>query len=236
MTRLRILVHAVFHDDQPRGVGRYAQELVRAYCYAFPGDAVAVVTGTWMSGYKWPTSAEVIPACGRRALIARNLWNLSYDFGQLVHRVNPNLVHFCDTTPVPRCGRPTVSTIHDLAEFHHTAKYGFLRSTIRRQVVGVQVRRSQSCITVSKVTRTQLAKMRAPPSQVSVIPLASPFEKRPSYENAPCSPYVLYVGAVERAKNLTAHGTSVMHCFASGVQYSSSPIVPRFRNKDSLWK
>ncbi len=135
-------------------------------------------------------------------------------FSKLIKTYKPDIIHYPNTFYIPQKVGKTIYTIHDLAEFELPEKHGFLKSLARRKIVHNNVKHADRVITVSDYTKSKILEFtRCPENKISIIHnivFLDKFvrknnsnEKHKLFENGffP-EKYFLYVGAIERTKNI----------------------------------
>ncbi len=131
------------------------------------------------------------------------LWHAAV-FPRIVRRLAPDVVHLPNVIFSPLRPTPVVMTVHDLAHFRFPEKFGRLRARLLRPLIWAAVRLPQRLVAVSEFTRADLARfVGMPPHRTTVIPEGAP-EAEATVAHAAATPYLLYVGQIERSKNVEA--------------------------------
>lgn len=201
---MNIVINAVLSYEQPRGVGRYINNLLPALAEIDHENQYYVYYGKWMKDYEFlkidQDNFHFVELSIRNTMLARNLY-LAILLPFYCKKYHPDVFFLIDTQAILFNPCKMVSTIHDLAEYVIPEKYDSKQAFIRRRIVKHQAKISDRIITVSQYSRRDICtRFRIPESKVSVVynsvnhPGCIQIEKP---EN-----YLLYVSEIERAKNL----------------------------------
>lgn len=204
---MNIVINAVLAYDQPRGVGRYINNLLPALAEIDKNNQYYIYYGKWMCKYDFlnvkQSNFRFIELDIKNTMISRNLY-LAVRIPLDCKKYNPDVFFLIDTQALivrPSC--KIVSTIHDLAEFVVPEKYSPKHAFIRRQIVKHQVKVSERIITVSQYSKADICRrFNIDYDKVKVV--YNSVEQPNNTELRKPENYLLYVSEVERAKNLSA--------------------------------
>ena len=181
------------------GVTRYTMELARALAEEQPGD------GVWLlSDQRFPAPADapenLRAGSPPRSVAERRwwLWGLSRELA----RREIDVFHGTDFAVPYLGGRPAVMTIHDLSPWSEAGAAEASPRVRQRMPLLLWANRATLVITPTEAIRREVRdRFRFPAERIVAIPLAAAKHFVP----APPAPgrYLLYVGALERRKNLT---------------------------------
>lgn len=201
---MNIVINAVLSYEQPRGVGRYINNLLPALADIDKKNKYYVYYGSWMKEYSFLNihqnnftfiKLEII-----NNKLLRNLY-LATVLPLLSKKHKPDIYFLIDTqaTLIKPC--KILSTIHDLAEFVVPEKYSKTQAFIRRVIVKNQVHISDKIITVSNYSKNDICnRFSLKEDSVQVIYNSVDICENSSLESP--EKYFLYVSEIERAKNL----------------------------------
>jgi len=127
-----------------------------------------------------------------------------------LHARRVDVLHLPNLLPVLISGIPTVVTIPDLGEYRVEHKYGVLRQWYRKSILPITVRNASRIIAISSCTKNDLVSLiDVPESKVDVVhlgtsalPSVTASEEAAVLAKHVTGPYLLYVGAMFRHKNL----------------------------------
>ncbi len=204
---MNIVMNAVLAHENPRGVGRYINNLLPALAELDHDNQYYIYYGTWMKNYKFlkvnQPNFHFLPLDIRNNQISRNLY-LAIVLPYICRKYRPDIFFLIDTQAILMKPCPVLSTIHDLAEFEVPEKYSMLQACLRKVIVRHQIRISNKIITVSDYSRQSIYdRFRTEKGKVKVIynSVESKPNSLPKYEP---ENYFLFVGETERAKNFGA--------------------------------
>ncbi|MBQ8133032.1 MAG: glycosyltransferase family 4 protein [Clostridia bacterium] len=203
---MNIVINAVLAFEQPRGVGRYINNLLPAIAQIDKDNQYYVYFGKWMKNYEFlkihQSNFHFIELNIKNSMLSRN-WYLAVNLPLDCKKYNPDLLFMVDTQAIIVKPCKIVSTIHDLAEFVVPEKYSRKQANIRRMIVRHQVKLSDQIITVSEYSKQDICKRFSLPSdKVKVI--YNSVETPEVTELKKPEKYFLYVSEIERAKNLAS--------------------------------
>jgi glycosyltransferase involved in cell wall biosynthesis len=220
----RVLVDALGWPGRPRGVGRYINELVGHLCIDGQVE-VLLATGRWhLDFYAALTRpgvriVEVDRVGGSR--VSRHAWH-AIGLPRLAKKVGADVVHVPEVVPAGGAANiPIVATIHDLAERDYPDVHGRIQVRYRRLVLRQLLRNATHLITPSHFTATQVEAFQGGAgAKTSVIPHGSGLDpatvpKKPAV-NLP-DQFFLYVGALQRHKNVPRIVRALFRLYESGV-------------------
>ena len=201
---MNIVINAVLAFEQPRGVGRYINNLFPALAKIDKDNQYYIYYGKWMKNYEFLTIKQsnfhFIELDIKNTMVSRNLY-LAIKLPLDCKKYKPDLFFLVDTQAIIIKPCKMVSTIHDLAEFVVPEKYSPKQAFIRRQIVKHQVKASNHIMTVSQYSKDDIcSRFHIKPESITVVynSVEAPDIK---YFQKP-EKYFLYVSEIERAKNL----------------------------------
>lgn len=215
MSPLRIGVNIITSNRTLRGADRYALELLRHLAALDTVNQYYVFYADWqrfVEDLRAPNFHFVRLVLPRHPVL-KTLWQAFSGRG-LARRHGLHLIHYTNPAPVlwPTC--PTLVTVHDVAEFTDPEKYGWIRRRVRRLSVILSARAATRLIAVSNSTKEALQRVATvDPQAVTVIAegpafgAGAPLSETPRSSRQPlrlASPYLLYVGVIERTKQVEA--------------------------------
>ncbi len=203
---MNIVINAVLAFEQPRGVGRYINNLLPEIAKNDTENHYYVYYGKWMREYEFlkirQDNFHFIELDIKNSQLARNLF-LAAKLPLMAKKLNPDIFWLVDTQAIFFKPCKMVSTIHDLAEFEVPEKYSRKQALLRRMIVTNQVRLSDKILTVSNYSKQDICRrFRIPESRIAVTyntvdQVASSSEVDPSRHDSS----FLFVSETERAKN-----------------------------------
>jgi len=178
------------------GVLRYTLELSRALAASYPADEYWLLSDQPFGIPAMPSNVH--KGAGPRTAAERRWWLWGLDREMTRRKVE--VFHGTDfSVPyIPR--RPSVMTVHDLSPW----LFAEGSSRVRRRVpVLLRAHNPTMIITPSEaVRRAAIARFRIDQERVVAVPLAASSHFRFSEHAAPAKPYFLFVGTLERRKNI----------------------------------
>lgn len=203
---MNIIVNAVLAYEQPRGVGRYINDLLPVLAECDKENDYYIYYGKWMKKYSFinikQENFHFIELDIKNNRITRNIY-LSVILPIKCKKYNPDILFLVDTQAIFVKPCKIVSTIHDLAEYETKEKYSKIHALIRRNITRHQVNISNQIITDSTYSQNDICRIfKKSKNEVHVIYLATNMKKE--IEEANTKNYFLFVGEIERAKNLNA--------------------------------
>ncbi len=201
---MNIVINGVLAFGQPRGVGRYLNDLLSSLADQDKENNYYIYYGKWMSGYSFlkidQQNLNFIELDISNNQIIRNLY-LAIILPFASKKYKPDVFFLIDTQAIIVKPCKIVSTIHDIAEFQTKEKYSKIHAKIRRKIVRHQVRLSDYIITDSKYSQKDICSIfNRKENEVEVIYIATKMKSDEIIvepEN-----YFLFVSETERAKNL----------------------------------
>ena len=205
---MHIAIDAVTANRQVRGPDRYLIRLLQALAQLDDDTRFTIFHAHWQTylenlglGPRF-TFVRLQPPGGR---VLRVLWH-AVSFPALVRRVQPDVLHLINPVYLWRYRGRTVTTVHDLGQYRYPEKMGWLRSTLLRILLPYSVAQADRVIVVSDYTRRDAVRyLQYPDKRLHTIWLGGPDVVAPASPEAVAAggpPYFLYVGAVERSKNV----------------------------------
>ncbi|WP_409405003.1 glycosyltransferase family 4 protein [Priestia megaterium] len=211
---MNIVINAILYHNQPRGVGRYLNSILYELANVDSTNQYYVYYTPWMKDYEFlqikKENFHFICINIPRNKIIRNFVQ-GFIFPFLILKHKPDILHVPDTSPVLFKTCPTISNIHDLAEFYFPEKYGKLRSFLRTLIAKSQSKSSNHLITVSNYSKSDIQnKFNISDQKISSIhngvdlKIFRKDKTLNSHESLKAiidKPYFLYVGELEKSKN-----------------------------------
>lgn len=186
MTSLRVAIDGTPLTVKTGGVRRYTAELLQALRQCFPDDCYALVSDQ----LNRPTSA-----------IHRRWW--LWGLRREMERMRADLFHGTDFAVPYLPSRPSVVTVHDLSPWRKETAAAASRRVRRRTPLLLRLGLATFVITPSAAVRREVIEyFRLPASRVIAVPLAASGIFQPTVMHLPRSPYFLYVGTIEKRKNV----------------------------------
>ena len=203
---MNIVINAVLYHEKPRGVGRYFNNLLPELAKIDHENEYYIFYGKWMDAYEFlkveQSNIHFVCLDIPRNKIVRNLY-LAIVLQLKIKKYKPDVYHQIDTSPILLKTCPTISTIHDLAEFEVPEKYSKFQSMSRKLYVRGQMKLSDLIITVSEYSKNDIIRrFHLPKEEVIVVPESSSSNLQPSKIKPEHEKYILFVGEIERTKNL----------------------------------
>ena len=200
---MRVGINVAVTRGQITGVGYYTLCLVRAL--ARVGDGIEwVLIGADPSDALIPRNAniELVDGQGLASGAQRAFWQ-QWALPRLAARAGAQLLHCPDYSRPVRCPIPVVNTIHDLSFYSCSPPFLPLSTRVFKGTLArLAIRRSARLIAVSDFTRAEiLRRFRIDPLRVAVIHSAAEELPDGPVEKPDC-PFLLFVGTLERRKNL----------------------------------
>jgi Glycosyltransferase len=203
---MNIVINAVLAHEQPRGVGRYINNLLPAMASIDKNNQYYIYYGKWMSNYDFlnirQDNFHFIELDIRNSQIIRNIY-LALFLPIKCLKYHPNIFFLIDTQAILFKPCKVLSTIHDLAEFVVPEKYSKKQALLRRAIVTVQVKLSNRILTVSEYSKNDICKrFHTPENKVHVTYNA--VRSNGTEKMAQPEKYFLFVSETEKTKNLMA--------------------------------
>ena len=217
---MKIAINAINSNTSLRGVDRYIIELVTHLRTIDNSNSYYVFYANWQRFIRILDFSKInlIELAPPRNKFLRALWQIIF-FPQLLSKFNPDILHY--TNPIPFIWKmcPVIFTIHDMAEFSNTFKYGRLNSYFKRIIVKLGMHLSDKIITVSNYSKQQiLESSKIISEKISVTPEGASYHL---LKPKNCSEiiekyslpaeYILFVGAIEEGKNIE----TILYAFSS---------------------
>ena len=153
---IKVLAVGLTENTEIRGVERYAIELLRYITSGLVDFEVTLVCGSWQK-YFQPLQSERLKIKVlkiKNSTFYRHMWHL---FVMPYKSKGYDLVHLLNVYPVVHAPlRPTVSTIHDLAEFYVPEKYSMLQVHYRKMASTLAAKLSTHIITDSLYSKKSI--------------------------------------------------------------------------------
>lgn len=200
----RILVNAISGNAQPRGPDNYLSSLLAELACQDPCRELIICHAPWqkaVASWSFGQNARLLPLDPPRDPIARVAWH-AMRFPGIADRQRADVVFLPNIFVMPTLRTPCAMTVHDLAHFRFPEKFGALKGHMQRVQIRLAMRRPDALIAVSEYTKCEMVRLLGvAPDRVSVVPEGGP---APTERDAspPSPPMLLYVGKVERSKNV----------------------------------
>ena len=179
--RIKILFVAITENEQVRGVERYCIELLKELA---KNDFlhITVLHGAWQNYFHELTNENL----GLKQLNIRN-----NKFGR--HLFLPI---------IRKNKKPTVVTVHDIAEYFVKEKYGTVQRTYRRTILPLILRNANAIITVSEFSKKSIVEKFPFAGQMvqRIYNGINHFPVEDDQENF--KDYILYFGPIEKSKGI----------------------------------
>lgn len=192
---MRVALDATPLSLSAGGLRRYVEELAVALHAAFPEDQYLLASDQ-------PVQTNLpIERCSAPANAAQRKWWL-YGLPRELARRRIQVFHGTNFEVPCLPLRPSVLTMHDLSPWRDEPWRAAGERVRRRTPLLVGLGLSTMIITPTEAVRREvLDRFRVPPGRVLAVPLAAAPHLRPS-EPPRRPPYFVYVGCVERRKNV----------------------------------
>nr|MCR5775072.1 glycosyltransferase [Lachnospiraceae bacterium] len=202
---MNIVINAIIAYENPRGVGRYFNNLLPEIIKNDKGNnQYFVYYGKWMESYDFlktdSPNVHFIEAKVKNNPVIRNLYQ-AFTLPRDCKKYDPDVLFLINTLALWAKPCKVLSTIHDIMEFDFPEKYPFIQRYFRRAVVRHQVKISDRVITDSLYSRNAICRrFGVPEDNIHVVPCSVKVEQRKEV----CEPdkYFLFVSESEKAKNL----------------------------------
>ncbi len=203
---MRIAIDAINGNERIRGPDRYLIGLLQGLAEIDRDSAYLVFHARWqqhLAQLPLPANFRLIECRAPRGRAARVLWH-ALVFPRLLAQEAPDVVHLPNVIYMPRVSAPVLMTVHDLAHFRFPGKFGYLRGYGQRALIRRSVRLADRMIAVSQFTRADLGRFTAAEERRIAVILEGGPAPLDARSEAPPRPYFVYVGQVERSKNVEA--------------------------------
>ncbi len=188
---MKVALDATPLAEPAGGIRRYTVELAQALARNYPEDEVRLVSD---QAYQPAGDGSI-----RQERVAAGRW-WSAGLPGWLRRERIDVFHGTDFSVPYLPVRPAVMTVHDLSPWRFPEGSARVR---RRMPWLLRFGLATMIITPSEAIRRELlASFPLSPEEVRAVPLAAPRHLRPVTPKPGQSPYFLYVGALERRKNL----------------------------------
>ena len=201
---LRILVNAINDNAELRGPDRYLLGLLASMSRQAPEFEFLLCHAPWQRAISTEPLCQNVarlqlqPPRGR---LGRLIWHASA-FPRWADQQRADAVFLPNIFLMPTLQTPCVMTVHDLAHFRVPEKFGRLKGRVQRLQIRRAVKTPKALIAVSEFTKRDLIGfLGVEPSRIQVIAEGGPSPMARS-TRTPQTPFLLYVGRVERSKNV----------------------------------
>lgn len=203
-TRICIIVDAINDNAELRGPDRYLINLLSEMWDLAPQARFILTHAPWqeaIAAMKVPSNVELMELSCPRGKLARALWH-AFVFPRWADRQKADAVFLPNIILTFGMQTPSVMTVHDLAHFRFPEKFGYLKGYIQRIQVRLAMISPDYLIAVSAFTQSDMKKfLNISGSRVVHVEEGGPKPvKRPKPAVKP--PFFLYVGRIERSKNI----------------------------------
>jgi glycosyltransferase involved in cell wall biosynthesis len=200
----RIVVNAINDNAELRGPDRYLISLLQELSVHQPLAEYLLACAPWQSSLlETPFGANVkkIILEPPRNRLARAIWQAAV-FPRWVDRQDAALIFQPNVIMTVGMRTPCVMTVHDLAHFRFPEKFGAVKGRLQRILIRLALRAADRKIAVSNFTLADMANF-CPGSErkTRVVAEGGP-EPVERVAADPSPPYFLYVGRIEKSKNV----------------------------------
>jgi len=197
---MRVALDATALTLSSGGLRRYVSELSRALAACFPQDEFLLVSDQPCRGPE-DSPADLRAAEGPRNRLERRWW--LWGVRQAVLRTAADVFHGTNFEVPYLPVKPSVMTLHDLSPWMDPAWHADATRVRRRTPMLLRLGLATLILTHSESVRRQaITRFGLDPGRVLAVPLAAPSHFRPVRAQPPPRPYFLFVGTLERRKNL----------------------------------
>lgn len=201
---VNLVINANVTPSSATGVGRYIEGLASALVQADPALRLS-----FLVDQKQPELLS-LPNCPRTGLPFRpdhSFRHIPYQPYVMwtLKKLNTDVYHVANTSPLLFTSLPTVITIHDLQEFF-IDKYGAARNTYRKALNALSARVADAVVTASEHSKWAIVeRLGVREEKVHSIPHGRDerFEKVDDGEGPVAPPYIISVGQLQPGKNYT---------------------------------
>jgi len=202
---MHVLIDAINDNADVRGPDRYLLGLLSGLTEIDRSTRYTICHAPWQKAFHAPALAPnftTVCLSPPRHRLPRVAWH-STAFPAWVRRLQPDIVHLPNIIFAPWLGCPVVMTVHDLAHFRFPEKFGSVRGRLQRSLIHAALRCADRVIAVSEFTRGDMRRFTAfPDDRVAVVHEGGPAPLRRDAGAAEESRIFLYVGVIERSKNV----------------------------------
>jgi glycosyltransferase involved in cell wall biosynthesis len=214
MTRVaHVVVDAINDNAELRGPDRYLINLLRELADLQPKCTFEVCHAPWQHAVKtsaFPDNVRMVELAPPRKAVARSVWHASV-FPRWADSRRADVVFLPNIIYTPRLRTPSLMTVHDLAHFRFPEKFGRLKGRLQRVQIRLAMKVPRKLVAVSAFTRGDMARYTGVRDErVVEIGEGAPEAVLRDGQTAD-PPMLLYVGRVERSKNVE----SLVDAFAS---------------------
>ncbi|MCF6153669.1 MAG: glycosyltransferase family 1 protein [Candidatus Brocadia sp.] len=212
--RINIGINMITSNETLRGTDRYITEILYQFSQMDTTNQYFIFYAHWQRFVKPLTAPnfQFIQMSPPKGTLLKAFWQ-ALIFPKVVKTYNLNVLHYTNPIPILKRHCPIVVTIHDLAEFIQSEKYGRLKSYAKRLFVLLSVKKANFIITVSDTTRKAILDLLDyTPESIGVT--LEGFSGNLSVDNddndgeyifkkyhIPGN-YILYVGVIEKTKQV----------------------------------
>jgi len=212
---MRIALNALQVRAKKSGVGQYISGLIDGLLGAMSPDDHLIVYATPFNAPNYQRDDPRLET-RRWGPAAKRPIRLAYEWAFLprwIERDRIDVFHGPANFLPRRCACPSVVTVHDLSQWVHPSRFGYVRRAYWHWMTLHTIRLATHIIAVSENTRSDLGRyLSVEAERIEVIPEAAAPSFRPlpdcRYDSPPLrrygigGPYVLHVGTLEPGKNI----------------------------------
>lgn len=201
---MHIVIDAINFNENIRGPDRYLIGLLDGLANVDNNNSYTILYAPWQNHYEkivLPDNFEFMLCTAPRNPYLRVFWHV-ITLPKIIGNIQADIVHLPNIIFAPRLKIPVVMTVHDLAHFRFPEKFGRVRVYLQRLLIQMALDHADHVIAVSTYTKNDIKRfVNYPMIKTSVIleggPEATDFQVTRSHP-----PYFLYVGQIERSKNV----------------------------------
>jgi glycosyltransferase involved in cell wall biosynthesis len=202
---MHVLINAINDNATVRGPDRYLLGLLSGLAEIDRRTRYTITYAPWQAAFRAPDlPANFSTVCLNppRHRIPRVAWHACM-FPLEVRRLQPDVVHQPNIIFAPALGRPVIMTVHDLAHFRFPEKFGLMRGWTQRALIRAAFWNVDRAIAVSEFTRGDMSRFTTyPNTRTTVVHEGGPSPRPRGDAAADGKPFFLYVGVIERSKNI----------------------------------
>ena len=201
---MHVVIDAINFNDSIRGVDRYLIGLLEGLKNIEKKNKYTILYAPWQIHYQnilLPGNFEFIKCTAPRNPYLRVFWRI-FKLPGIIRQIQPDLVHLPNLIYAPRLKVPIVMTVHDLAHFRFPEKFGRVRVYLQRLLIRMAMKQAKHVIAVSDYTKKDMQRFVNYPSIKTSVILEGGPDPLDVEVSASQPPYFLYVGQIERSKNV----------------------------------
>jgi glycosyltransferase involved in cell wall biosynthesis len=202
---MHVLINAINDNATVRGPDRYLLGLLSGLAEIDRRTRYTITYAPWQEAFRapdLPSNFSTVCLNPPRHRIPRVAWHACV-FPFQVRRLQPDIVHQPNIIFAPALGRPVIMTVHDLAHFRFPEKFGLMRGWTQRALIRAAFWNVDRAIAVSEFTRGDMDRFTTyPNARTTVVHEGGPSPRPRRDPAASDKPFFLYVGVIERSKNI----------------------------------